>query len=232
MLLAWGRGNGTKRKIVSNSPYEGEPMTNIIQSEHRCSVLAQGSHSRSDLHLRIRTGQSSLRHRSPAWSGHVQLHANVLLPFSSASVSEFRTVARVLVLAPSGGSTPASRKCHSARFCATISLRAQSDDRNPPHSPRRVSNACAGTTGDSLLSGWLRNQISITSSDSPLPHQALLIAPAAPSNGHRQFPQIDEFVLPVRPVGIDVSGRLARLSNPANAIHVLDAIAQQITPAS
>ena len=24
LLLAWGRGNGTKRKIVSNSPYEGE----------------------------------------------------------------------------------------------------------------------------------------------------------------------------------------------------------------
>jgi hypothetical protein len=24
MLLAWGRGNGPKRKIVSNSPYEGE----------------------------------------------------------------------------------------------------------------------------------------------------------------------------------------------------------------
>ena len=66
----------------------------------------------------------------------LRLEANVLLPFSSASVSEFRTVSRVCF-----GSfwDHASFEKVPQRY---NQFARQSDDRNPPHSPRRVSNAC------------------------------------------------------------------------------------------
>jgi hypothetical protein len=131
MLLAWGRGNGTKRKIVSNSPYEGE------YARIRSNIVVRYQGSIHGLIFTHKNGPIFLTaSKAQHWSGHVQLHANGLLPFSSASVSD-PTVSRVCF-----GSfwDHASFEKMPQRY---NQFARQSDDRNPPHSPRRVSNARA-----------------------------------------------------------------------------------------
>ena len=56
MLLAWGRGDGTKRKIVSNSPYAGE------YARIRSNIVVQHQGSIHGLIFTHKNGQSSLRH--------------------------------------------------------------------------------------------------------------------------------------------------------------------------
>ena len=150
MLIAWERGNGTKRKIVSNSPYEGERArirSNIV-------VRYQGSiHGLIFMHkngpIFLTASKPSI---GPATSSFMPMRC-CPSPVHLSLIGQFHA----FVLAPSG-ITPASRKCHSA----TISLRARSTiairRTRPAESPTRVRNH-----RDSLLSGWLRNQIQASS---------------------------------------------------------------------
>ena len=171
MLLAWGRGNGTKRKIVSNSPYEGE------YARIRSNIVVRYQGSIHGLIFTHKNGPifltASKPSIGPATFSFMPMCCCPSPVHQSLSFGQFHA----FVLAPSG-ITPASRKCQSA----TISLRARATiairRTRPAESPTRVRNH-----RDSLLSGWLRNQIqaSSTATARGLRLPALLIPDHAPS---------------------------------------------------
>jgi hypothetical protein len=136
MLLAWRRGNGTKRKIVTNSPYEGE------YARIRSNIVVRYQGSIHGLIFTHKNGPifltASKPSIGPATSSFMPMYCCPSPVHLSLSFGQFHA----FVLAPSG-ITPASRKCHSA----TISLRARATiairRTRPAESPTRVRTPLA-----------------------------------------------------------------------------------------
>jgi hypothetical protein len=126
-------GNGTKRKIVSNSPYEGE------YARIRSNIVVRYQGSIHGLIFTHKNGPifltASKPSIGPATSSFMPMCYCPSPVHLSLSFGQFHA----FVLAPSG-ITPASRKCHSA----TISLRARATiairRTRPAESPTRVRN--------------------------------------------------------------------------------------------
>jgi hypothetical protein len=155
MLLAWGRGDGTKRKIVSNSPYAGE------YARIRSNIVVQHQGSIHGLIFTHKNGPifltASKPSIGPATSSFMPMCCCPSPVHLSLSFGQFHA----FVLAPSG-ITPSSRKCHSA----TISLRARATIAIRRTRPPSLQRVCGTTAIACSLAGCATKSRPVR----PLPH--------------------------------------------------------------